>query len=143
LQAIIKNNSLHAIIILMDAPSSNLTPQQMAVYHATAKRRQRELQAQMAQLSGKAWEDAKRAAEILRGRFHVSQVVVFGSLVHEGCFTRWSDIDIAAWGIAPEDTLRAIGAIMDMEANFVVNLVDINIARSSLVEIIEKEGVAV
>jgi uncharacterized protein len=127
----------------MEAPSSDLTPQQMEVYRKSAKRRQRELQAQMAQLSGKAWEDAKHAAEILRGRFHVSRVVVFGSLVHEGCFTRWSDIDIAAWGIDPEDTFRAIGAIMDMQANFVVNLVDINIAHSSLVEVIEKEGVAV
>ena len=127
----------------MDAPSSNLSPQQMAVYRKSANRRQKELQAQMAQLSGKAWEDARRAADILRNRFHVARVVVFGSLVHEGCFTRWSDIDIAAWGVAPEDTFRAIGAIMDMEANFEVNFVDINIARPSLVEVIEREGVAV
>ena len=97
----------------------------------------------MAQLSGKAWEDARRAAELLRDRFHVARVVVFGSLVHEGCFTRWSDVDIAAWGIAPEDTFRAIGAIMDMEANFEVNLVDINIAHPSLVEVIEIEGIEI
>jgi predicted nucleotidyltransferase len=127
----------------MDTPSSNLTSQQMAVYREGARRRQKELQAQMAQLSGKAWEEARRAAEILRERFHATRVVVFGSLVHEGCFTRWSDVDIAAWGIAPEDTFRAIGAIMDMRANFEVNLVDINIARSSLVEVIEREGVAI
>jgi hypothetical protein len=78
----IKINSRHAIS--MDAPSSNLTPHQMAVYRDAAKRRRRELQAQMAQLSGKAWEDARRAAGILRERFHATRVVVFGSLVHEG-----------------------------------------------------------
>jgi hypothetical protein len=26
---------------------------------------------------------------------------VFGSLVHEEWFTRWSDVDIAAWDINP------------------------------------------
>jgi predicted nucleotidyltransferase len=127
----------------MDAPSANLTLQQMAVYRNAAKRRHKELQAQMAQLSGIAWEDARRAAELLRERFHVTRVVVFGSLVHEGCFTRWSDIDVAAWGIAPEDTFRAIGVIMDMETNFEVNLVDINIARPALIEAIEREGVVI
>jgi len=50
-------------------------------------------------------------------------------------------VDIAAWGLASEDTFRAIGAIMDMETEVPVNLVDIKTARPSLVNIIEREGI--
>jgi len=50
-------------------------------------------------------------------------------------------VDIAAWGIALEDTLRAIGALMDMESPLEINLVDVNACRPSLLEMIEKEGI--
>jgi len=63
--------------------------------------------------------------------------------VHEGCFTRWSDVDIAAWGIASKDTLRALGAVMDLDTSFEINFVDINTCRSSLRQVIEREGVDV
>jgi hypothetical protein len=61
----------------------------------------------------------------------------------EGCFTRWSDVDIAAWGIPPEDTFRAVGVVMDTSDEFVINLVDMNIARPSLLGVIEQEGVEI
>jgi len=80
---------------------------------------------------------------MLREQFHVTRLVVFGSLVHEGCFTRWSDVDIAAWGIPPEDTFRAVGVVMDTSDEFVINLVDMNIARPSLLGVIEQEGVEI
>jgi hypothetical protein len=62
-------------------------------------------------------------------------------LVHEGCFTLWSDVDIAAWGIAPEDTFRAIGAVMDLGGDIEVNLVDMGACRPSIRAVIEREGV--
>ena len=52
-------------------------------------------------------------------------------------------MDIAAWGIAPEDTFRAIGVMMDMETEIDVNLVDINTCRSSLLRVIEQDGIEV
>jgi uncharacterized protein len=58
-------------------------------------------------------------------------------------FNRWSDVDIAAWGLAPEDTFRAIGAVMDLPTEIAVNLVDVNTARPSLVAAIERDGVPV
>jgi predicted nucleotidyltransferase len=127
----------------MDTPVLNLSPEQIAIYRSTALRRQKEQSAQVAAVSERAWSVAKRAAQMLRGRFGVIRVVVFGSLVHEGCFTRWSDIDIAAWGIAPEDMFRAIGAAWDLDDEFDVNLVDVNACRPSLLEMIEREGIEI
>jgi uncharacterized protein len=127
----------------METTIAHMPSYEMDKYHQTALRRQSQEQAQLAHFREKAWETARRAAGVLRERFHISRVVVFGSLVHEGCFTRWSDIDIAVWGISSEDTFRAVGAAIDVSDEFVVNLVDINIVRPSLLEIIDREGVEI
>jgi hypothetical protein len=39
-----------------------------------------------------------RAAALLRDESHARSVLVFGSLVHRGCFMPWSDVDVAARG---------------------------------------------
>ena len=67
--------------------------------------------------------------------------MAFGSLVHEGWFTPWSDVDIAAWGIQPKDTFRAIGVVMDVSREIEVNLVDVGACSPSLRAAIEREGV--
>jgi len=74
----------------------------------------------------KAWKLAKKAPKVLREQYHAERVAVFGSLLHESRFTEWSDIDIAAWGIAPDQTFRASGTVMDFASSFKINLVDIN-----------------
>lgn len=117
------------------------SPEEMAVYRAAARRRQEQEQQELARLQERAWQAARRAAKLLKEQFGAMRVVVFGSLVHRNCFTRWSDVDIAAWGIRPEDTFRAIGAVMDIDAEPKVNLVDVGACRSLLLSTIEQEGV--
>jgi len=113
----------------------------MAVYRAAARRRQERERQELAQLQERAWQAARRAARLLKEQFGATRVVVFGSLVRRDCFTRWSDVDIAAWGIPPEDTFRAIGAVMDIDAEVEVNLVDVGACRPLLLSVIEQEGV--
>jgi predicted nucleotidyltransferase len=127
----------------MEKPPTHLTSHEVDRYRQSALLRQIEAQTHVAQIQGKAWDTARYAAEKLRQQFLVTRVVVFGSLVHEGCFTRWSDVDIAAWGIPPEDTFRAVGVVMDTSDEFVINLVDVNIARPSLLGVIEQEGIEI
>ena len=62
-------------------------------------------------------------------------------MVHEGCFIRWSDVDIAAWGIHPHGIFRAVVAVMDLSRNIKVNLVDVETCRPSLLAVIEQEGI--
>jgi len=119
----------------------DLSLEALALYRKTAQRRWELSQHERASLQEKAWVYARRAADLLREQFGVTRVVAFGSLVHPGCFTRWSDIDLAAWGIAPEDTLHAIGAVMDLESPYEINLVDIQTARPVILKVIEQEGV--
>lgn len=119
----------------------DLSPEKLAVYRAAAHKRRQQERAEISRRREKAWQIARQAARLLREQFRVSRVVAFGSLTHESGFTRWSDVDIAAWGIASEDTFRAIGAVMDLCAEIPVNLVDVNTARPSLLTVIERDGV--
>ena len=121
----------------------DFSPEQIAIYRTSAQRNQAQLQAEAAPRQQRAWELAHKATRLLKERFYASRVVVFGSLVYEGSFTPWSDVDIAAWGIAPQDTFQAIGAVMDLSTEIEVNLVDVNTCRPSLLTIVEQDGVEI
>lgn len=118
-----------------------LTPEKITRYRAVAKRRREQEQSEIARRRERAWRVAHRAAKLLKEEFNAARVVVFGSLIHGDCFTHRSDVDLAAWGIAPQDTLRAIGTVMDLDDEIEVNLVDVNTCRPSLLAVIEREGV--
>jgi uncharacterized protein len=119
-----------------------LTPEQISTYRRHAQQRREQEQPEIERRRERAWEAARLAARILNQEFEATRVVVFGSLARDAGFTRWSDVDIAAWGLALEDTFRAIGVIMDLETEVPVNLVDVNTASPSLLEAIEQEGIA-
>ena len=119
----------------------DMTPEQIAIYRASALRRREDERPELERRRQKGWEAARRAAQLLKERFQGTHVVVFGSLVRGYEFNRWSDVDVTAWGIPPEDTFRAIGAVMDMESDIPVNLVDVNTCRPSLLTAIEQNGV--
>lgn len=123
------------------AAARDITPEQMAAYKAGARRRQERERQALRERERRAWELARQAATALREQFGVSRVVVFGSLVHPGWFTPWSDVDIAAWGIKPEDTFRAIGVVLDLDTDIPLNLVDVGACSASLLETIERDGV--
>jgi predicted nucleotidyltransferase len=91
----------------------------------------------------RAWDVARTAADLLRERFGANQVVVFGSLAHDEGFTRWSDIDLAVWGISPDAFFRAVAAVTGLSTEFKVDLVDPQDCRPALRRAIEREGVAV
>ena len=110
-------------------------------FRASALRRRERDKAEVDRRRERAWKLARQAAELLREEFTASRVVVFGSLALDSGFTRWSDVDLAAWDIAAEDTFRAIGAVMDLGQEIAVNLVDVNTARPSLLAAIEKDGI--
>ena len=119
----------------------NLTPEKIARYRSTAIERQERSREAIALRKEVAWSVARKAARLLKQRFGATRVVIFGSLVNEDSITRWSDADVAAWGLAPDQTFQAIGAVMDLGDEVPVNLVDVNTCRPSLLKVIEKDGV--
>jgi len=124
----------------MTTPASQFSPDTIAQYRHTARQRQKIRASKMKPRIQKGWELARKAAQILREQYHAARVVVFGSLLHENCFTEWSDIDIAAWDIPSDQTFRAIGSIMDLDSSFEINLVDVNTCPPDMLKTIEKEG---
>ena len=118
-----------------------LKPEELAAFKRGARRRWQEEQHALTQRRERAWQLARSAAQLLKEQFGATRVVVFGSLTHEGRFTPWSDVDIAAWGLKKEDTFRAIGAVMDLDNQIALNLVDVNTCRPEIVAVIEREGV--
>ena len=92
----------------------------------------------------RAWEIARSVAEFLKMRYGAKRVVVFGSLAQKTPFTPWSDIDLAVWGIAPEEYFSAAGAAMDMglDSGIKVDLIDAETCSPEFQADIEKYGVA-
>lgn len=90
-----------------------------------------------------AWELAKRAALLLKESFGAKNVFVFGSLVKNSWFTRWSDVDLATWGIPPDRFYAAVGAVTGLTTDFKVDLVDAKACRDSLRKAIEAEGIEI
>jgi predicted nucleotidyltransferase len=89
----------------------------------------------------RAWDVARVAARLLRERLGATRVVVFGSLAHRSWFTPWSDIDLAAWGIAPDRYYRAVALVSGLSPEFEVDLVAVERCRPALRRVIESEGV--
>lgn len=89
----------------------------------------------------KAWDLARKAATLLKKQYGASKVVVFGSLVDEARFTRWSDVDLAVWGVPDQWFFAAVGAVTALSAELKVDLVDPASCRESLRKAIENEGI--
>ena len=117
--------------------------EEIDIYLTTARLKREQEHRELLLREERAWDAARRASALLRERFRAAKVVIFGSIVHKGSFTRWSDVDIAAWGISPQDTFRAIGAVMELATDIDVNLVDVGTCRPSLLTVIEKEGIEI
>lgn len=124
----------------MATPVLDLPPEKLIQYRRAATSRLNAHADKIKVRVARAWEIARQVAKMLREQYHATRVVVFGSLVHETRFHEWSDIDIAAWGIPPALTFRAIGAAMDLDPSFEINLVDVNTCPPSLLVSIEQDG---
>jgi len=122
---------------------TDLTLEDIRAYRDALFTRLQRVRPEIEERRSRAWALARRAADILRERFGVKRVVVFGSLIHKGCFTPWSDVDLAVWGLHPEDTFKAMSLLQDLDEDIEVNLVDIQSCTPSLRAVIESEGVEV
>jgi predicted nucleotidyltransferase len=89
----------------------------------------------------RAMQVARQAAHLLKERFRAQRVVLFGSLAHKAPFTPWSDIDLAAWGIPPEQIYKAVAAVTGLSPDFEIDLVDPDTCRPGLKAAIERDGV--
>ena len=119
---------------------SMIAPKQMEAYQATARRRWQEQLEARERRRDLAWEVTRRAASLLREQFGAGRVAVFGSLVHGRSFSRWSDIDLAVWGLQSDDYFVAVARLQDLSPEFELDLVDMEHCRPELQAVILQEG---
>jgi predicted nucleotidyltransferase len=120
--------------------AAEIGPSGWREYVAATRERARREAALLSRRRSRAWELARAAAGLLRQKYGASRVVVFGSLVHPGRFTRWSDVDLAAWGLDPDRAMRAVMEVHELDAEIRVNLVEAETAHPHLLAVIEEEG---
>jgi uncharacterized protein len=119
----------------------DLLPEEVAAYRAALRARDERDREALGRRRERAWELAREAAVLLRTEFRATRVVAYGSLVHPHAFDRWSDVDLAAWGIQSRDTWQALGRVLDLGGDIELNLTDVSMCRPEIMEVIEKEGI--
>ncbi|WP_324715572.1 nucleotidyltransferase domain-containing protein [Carboxydochorda subterranea] len=119
----------------------DLTSEEIARYRATALERERDKARRAEQRHRRAWDLARRAAQLLRTKYRAARVVAFGSLVEEGRFGLGSDVDIAVWGLPGTAYFRAVAEVAEMDPEIPIDLVDGESCSGGLLRSIEKHGV--
>ena len=89
-----------------------------------------------------AWRVAHQASRLLRERYGVLRVRVFGSLLHSGQFHAGSDVDLAVEGLAVGDYWEALADVLFLDDEIRVDLVDPDTCPADIGAGIEREEVA-
>ncbi len=121
----------------------DLSLEEMAQYRQSYKEREKQKKLKLGERYREAWETARKAAEILYGRYRAKKVAIFGSLRSDKLFNEWSDIDIAVWGIEPELYYKAVAETISLSPIFKIDIVDPDDCSESLKRLIEKEGIII
>jgi uncharacterized protein len=112
----------------------------MEAYKQTARKRSQKRREQLEKKREHAWQVARAGAALLKAEFGVERVVVFGSLTVSGLFHHRSDVDLAVWGVAPDEYFRAVGQLQALDADVSIDLVEFETASPRLQKKIEHEG---
>ena len=103
--------------------ATDLSPEELAEYRQRLDQHFQNRKVDEALLQ-RAWQTVHRIATMLYEDFDATQVAVFGSLAEPDVFSKWSDIDIAVWGIPNDKYFRAVSVASDISGLFKVDLVD-------------------
>ena len=87
-----------------------------------------------------AWREVREIAHLLKNKYDVEKVIVFGSLLDKDRFHLSSDIDLAVEGIDDSVFYKAYGEIIGEYTDFKVDLVDLKDCKESLLDVIKNEG---
>ena len=118
-----------------------LTDAQMQIYRAAAQQRQQQKRDRLQQRQQLGLGVAQQASELLKREFGAEKVVLFGSMRSLAQIHDRSDVDLAVWGLNPRDYFRAVGQLLALHPDILVDLVEAETAPSRLLHEIETTGV--
>jgi predicted nucleotidyltransferase len=120
----------------------DLHPEAIAAYRTTMQQRGQHEKKIRQEKQVQAHQIAQQAADILRGEFAATKVVLFGSLAHQRWFSATSDIDLAVWGLDSGLYFSAVARLQELSSAFKIDLVDMNNCLDKLCDAIKQEGQA-
>ncbi|MCG9132223.1 hypothetical protein J5I95_11125 [Candidatus Poribacteria bacterium] len=118
--------------------AKDLSPEELAEYRRRLDQHFKNRKVDEALLQ-RAWQTAHRIAATLYEDFSATQVAVFGSLAEPESFSKWSDIDIAVWGIPNDKYFRASSITSDISGLFKIDLVDFESCKALFRERIQNQ----
>ncbi len=120
----------------------NISKEKMAAFKATAQRRSENEKEQLARRYQRAWELARKGADLLKKQFKAKEVKVFGSLVRKELFHIRSDVDLAVRGLNETEYYRAVSRLQSLDNEIKTDLIMTEDIQDSLRICIEKEGIS-
>ncbi|MFN8490073.1 MAG: hypothetical protein U0350_20970 [Caldilineaceae bacterium] len=120
---------------------STIPEAKMALYRASAAKRQAEAERVLQERFERAGRVARQGAELLKTEFGAKRVVIFGSLRQPALFHARSDVDLAAWGIDEQCYFRAVAQLLSLDSEISFDLVRMEDASPSLLAAILRDGV--
>ena len=118
--------------------TKDLSPEELAEYSRRLDEHFKNRKVDEALLQ-RAWQTVHRIAATLYEDFGATQVAVFGSLAEPDAFSKWSDIDIAVWGLPNDKYFRASSIASDISGLFKVDLVDFESCKGVFRERIQSQ----
>lgn len=119
-----------------------LTPEELKAYASGWKRRSQEKQRKRDILRGEAMGRAYLVARLLREKYGVKRVILFGSLA-EGMVRDGSDIDLVAEGLDMDRFIDIYWDASQLAHPFELDLVPLGSATGPLLRRIQKSGVEI
>lgn len=120
--------------------SQKAVPAKYQPYVAYWQQQKAEKRSRLKQRHQEGLKTAKALADILKGDFGATQVVLFGSMLSVNDIRMKSDIDLAVWNLPYDDYIRALAELMNHSGPFGVDLVRIEEAPPSLKRYVLNEG---
>lgn len=118
---------------------SELSPTELDFYRNALRKRKRVKTSAPVRLA-RARKVVRKAVSILREKFNVKKIVLFGSVAKPKLFHSRSDVDIAVWGLAGRDYFRAVGMLQSIDSEISIDLIDFDLASSHMQDVIHREG---
>jgi predicted nucleotidyltransferase len=112
----------------------------MPYVEALRKQKPVELTAEQIAQREELIQRARQAAEMLRQKYNVRRVVLFGSLVHEAWFHEKTDVDMAVEGGEGFDYFAAWGDVEKLFPDRKLDFIDWDMATDSLRNAINRKG---
>jgi len=110
-----------------------ISAEKMAIYRTFARKQQQQRRDHLYDRHQLGLAVAHQAAALLKQEFKAEKVALFGSMLAFAHIHERSDLDLAVWGLNPQDYYRAVGCLLALDARIQIDLVQVDLVPAEWV----------